>query len=137
MRYLTAEQVLFLHARLITETGGSHGVRDLGLLQSAIARPQASYEGVDLYPDLCTKAAALLDSLVRNHPFVDGNKRTAITAAALFLRFNGRGLTASNDEVAAFTLAAAVGEITLSDITAWLCEPSVSANAAEESDENR
>jgi death-on-curing protein len=124
MRYLTAEQVLFLHARLITETGGSHGVRDLGLLQSAIARPQAIFEGVDLYPDLCTKAAALLDSLVRNHPFVDGNKRTAIAAAALFLRFNGRQLTASNDEVAAFTLATAVGKVTLADITDWLCQHS-------------
>ncbi len=124
MRYLTAEQVLFLHARLITESGGSHGVRDLGLLQSAIARPQASFEGVDLYPDLCMKAAALLDSLVRNHPFVDRNKPTAIAAAALFLRYNGRRLTASNDEVATFTLATAVGEVSLADITDWLCQHS-------------
>jgi death-on-curing family protein len=78
-----------LHARLITETGGSHGVRDLGLLQSAIARPQASFEDADLYPDLFTQAAALLDSLIRNHPFVDGNKRTVITAASFFLWVNG------------------------------------------------
>jgi death-on-curing protein len=120
MRYLTAEQVLFLHARLITETGGSHGLRDLGLVQSAIARPQASFEGVDLYPDLFIQTAALLDSLVRNHPFVDGNKRTAITAAALFLRGNGHRLTAMNDEIVAFTLAVARGEVTLADMTVWL-----------------
>ena len=121
MRYLTAEQVLFLHARLITETGGSHGLHDLGLLQSAIARPQASFEGMNLYPDLFTQAAALLDSLARNHPFVDGNKRTAIAAVALFLRCNGHVLTATNDGVLTFTLSVARGEVTLADMTDWLC----------------
>ena len=120
MRYLTAEQVLFLHARLITETGGSHGLRDLGLLQSAIARPQASFEGMNMYPDLFTQAAALLDSLARNHPFVDGNKRTAIAAVALFLRCNGHVLTATNDEVVAFTLSVARSEVTLGDMADWL-----------------
>lgn len=85
-RYLTPQQVLFIHARLIATTGGEHGVRDVGLLASAVARPQATFDGADLYPDLSEKAAALMDSLTRNHPFVDGNKRTAIAAAALFLR---------------------------------------------------
>lgn len=66
MNYLTAEQVLFLHGRLIAETGGSHGVRDLNMLLSAIGRPQASYDQRDLYPDITTKAAALKDSLIRN-----------------------------------------------------------------------
>jgi len=87
--YLTPEQVLFLHSRLIAETGGGHGVRDLGMLLSALGRPQATFDEKDLYPDLFSKAAALMDSLVCNHPFVDGNKRTAITAAALFLGANG------------------------------------------------
>ena len=82
MTYLTVEQVLFIHMRLIAETGGSPGLRDLGLLASAVARPQATFGGEDLYPDLLSKAAALMDSLVRNHPFVDGNKRVGITAAA-------------------------------------------------------
>jgi death-on-curing protein len=86
MNYLTAEQVLFIHARLIAETGSEHGVLDLGLLQSAVARPQATFDKQDLYPDLFSKTAALLESLIGNHAFVDGNKRTAITAAGLFLR---------------------------------------------------
>jgi death-on-curing protein len=84
MNYLTVEQVLFIHARLIAETGGEHGVLDLGLLQSAVSRPHETYGGQNLYPDLFLKAAALLESLIGNHAFVDGNKRTAITSAGLF-----------------------------------------------------
>jgi death-on-curing protein len=103
MNYLTPEQILFLHARLIEETGGSHGLRDLGLLESAAARPRATFAGEDLYPDLFSKTAALMDSLIHNHPFVDGNKRTGITAAALFLVRNGYRLTTSNPELEAFT----------------------------------
>ena len=74
MIYLTPEQVLFIHARLITETGALIGSWDSGLLQSAVARPQATFDGQELYPDVFSKAAALMDSLVNNHPFVDGNK---------------------------------------------------------------
>ena len=87
--YLTPEQVLFIHSRLVDETGGAHGIRDLGMLLSALGRPQATFQGKDLYSDLFSKAAALMDSLVRNHPFIDGNKRTAITSTAIFLRING------------------------------------------------
>ena len=75
--YLTPEQILFIHARLIAETGGGHGVRDIGLLDSAIARPRATFDGTDLYPDLFLKTAALMASLAQNHPFVDGNGRTS------------------------------------------------------------
>jgi death on curing protein len=71
--YLTAEQVLFIHARLISETGGEHSVRDLGLLLSALACPQATFDEQDLYPDLFSKAAALMESLIGNHGFLDGN----------------------------------------------------------------
>ena len=78
-RYLTVPQILFLHSRLIEETGGSQGLRDLGLLESAVARPQTSFSGEDLYPGLFTKAAALMDSLINNRPFLDGNKRTGIS----------------------------------------------------------
>ncbi len=106
MKYLTAEQVLFIHARLISETGGTHGIRDLGLLQSAIARPGATFDGQDLYPDVFYKAAALMDSLLRNHPFVDGNKRTAITSAGMFLRLNGYRLKVSNAELEQFVFSA-------------------------------
>ena len=84
MNYISITQVLFIHMRLIAETGGSPGIRDIGLLAAAVARPQATFDAQDLYPDIFTKTAALMDSLVRNHPFVDGNKRVGITAAGIF-----------------------------------------------------
>jgi len=118
--YLTAEQVLFIHARLISETGGMHGVRELGLLLSAVARPQATFDGQDLYPNLFLKAAALLESLVGNHAFVDGNKRTAITSAGLFLRINGYRLTADNQQLEAFILQCAQRLISLEQMALWL-----------------
>lgn len=119
MKYLAPEQVLFIHARLIAETGGSHGIRDLGLLLSALARPQATFDGQDLYPDLFSKAGALMESLLQNHPFVDGNKRTAITASAMFLRLNGYRLTASNPEVEQFTFAALLEHWPVDRLAAW------------------
>jgi len=120
MIFLTAEQILFLHARLVAETGGGHGVRDLSMLLSATGRPQASFDSQDLYPDLFTKAGALMDSLIRNHPFLDGNKRTGIAAAAMFLRLNGYSLEAANDELEKFTLEVAQSQHTLNEIAAWL-----------------
>ena len=120
MKYLRPEQVLFIHARMIAETGGEHGIRDLGLLQSAVSRPQAVFDGKDLYADVHSKAAALMESLVNNHPFVDGNKRTGIAAAALFLRANGYLLSASNQEVESFVLSIASGEKRFVDIAEWL-----------------
>jgi len=119
MHYLSPAQVLFIHVRLITETGGSQGVRDLGLLAAAVARPQATFDGNDLYPDLFTKAAALMDSLVNNHPFIDGNKRVGITAAALFLQHNSRQLMVTNAALEAFTLQVAQGQKTVAEMAAW------------------
>jgi len=120
MNYLGPEQVLFLHARLIEETGGGHGLRDLALLESAVNRPRATFGDQDLYPDLFAKAAALMDSLIRNHPFVDGNKRTGIAAAALFLVQNGYRLTATNAEVEAFVLRVVKAEPDVAEIAGWL-----------------
>ena len=120
MRYLTPEQVLFIHARLIAETGGEHGVRDLGLLQSAVSRLQAVFDGNELYSDIYQKAAALLESLINNHPFVDGNKRTGITATAMFLHINDYFLTASNQEVESFVLSVASGKQSVQTIAEWL-----------------
>jgi death-on-curing protein len=120
MNYLSAKQVLFIHARLISETGGAHGVRDLGLLQSAVRRPQATFDGQDLYPGLFSKSAALMESLVGNHPFVDGNKRTAISASGLFLRVNGYRLTADNQQLQVFVLQCAQGLISLEQMAVWL-----------------
>ena len=120
MKYLSPEQILFIHSRLIDTTGGGHGVRDIGLLQSAAARPKATYGRKDLYPDVFQKAAALLESLANNHPFIDGNKRTAITSAAIFLRQNGYLLEASQDELERFTLSVATRGVSFKDIVTWL-----------------
>lgn len=126
-QYLTPEQVLFLHSRLVAETGGGQGIRDLGMLLSALGRPQATFDEKDLYPDLFSKAAALMDSLVRNHPFMDGNKRTAITAAALFLRFNGYRLVVENAEMVRFVLACAQSQRSLDEIVDWFRQYSTNA----------
>ena len=119
MRYLTAEQVLFIHARLMSETGGMHGVRDVGLLRSAVERPRATCGGEDLYGDLFHKAAAFMGSLIGNRPFLDGNKRTAISAAGLFLMLNGYELDASQKELEAFTLGMALKKRDVQDAAAW------------------
>jgi death on curing protein len=124
MNYLTPQQVLFIHVRLITETGGKSGLRDLALLESAVARPQATFDDQELVPGLFGKAAALLDSLVNNHPFVDGNKRTGITSAAIFLRINGVRISCSQAELEAFTLQVATRHPPLDELSVWLKEHS-------------
>ena len=120
MIYLSAQQVLFIHARLIAETGGEHGIINLGLLQSAVAHPQAIFDGQDLYPNLFSKAAALLESLIGNHAFIDGNKRTAITSAGLVLDLNSYRLKANNQQLKAFTLAWAQHLVSLDQMALWL-----------------
>jgi death-on-curing protein len=122
--YLTPQQILFIHYRLIEATGGSHGIRDIGALQSAAARPQATFGGDELYPDLFAKAGALFESLVSNHPFIDGNKRTAVGAAALFLRRNGFLLETSQDALYSFTMMMATGEAGALEAAEWLRERS-------------
>lgn len=123
--YLLPEQVLFLHSRLIAETGGAHGVRDLEMLLSAVGRPQATFDDQELYPDLFSKTAALMDSLVRNHPFVDGNKRTAIAAATIFLWSNRYHLVVENEEMVRFTLACAQSQLSFSEMTDWFIQYSI------------
>ncbi len=119
MTYLTPEQVLFIHYRLIEETCGSHGIRDIALLQSAVARPVATFDNKDLYPDLFSKSAALMHSVIKNHPFADGNKRTAITVASIFLLRNGYNLKTSNKELERFTLKVTNEHIELQEIAGW------------------
>lgn len=120
MDYLTAKQIMFIHSRLIKETGGSLGVHDLSSLLSAVGRPQSSFDDQDLYPDLFTKAAALLDSLIRNHPFVDGNKRAGMAAAALFLRRNGYQLKTTQEELVRTAMGVAQSQLTIEETAAWL-----------------
>jgi death-on-curing protein len=125
MIYLTPEQVLFIHSRLVTETGGSHGVRDLGLLESAVARPRATFDGKELYPDLFTKTAVLMDSLINNHPFLDGNKRTGVAAAGLFLLLNGLKLNASPEDLETITLQVVSDGVEVTALTGWLRKNSI------------
>lgn len=109
VEYLTVEDVLRLAEIAL---GRCADVRDLGLVDSAVHRPMASAFGQDAYPDLVTKAAALLDSLVRNHPFVDGNKRTAWVATATFCELNGMVLAPQEDDAYDLVMAVARGDLT-------------------------
>jgi death-on-curing protein len=117
--FLTLEAVLEIHREVIEATGGSPGVRDVGLLDSAVHRPQASFGGVLLYPDLAHQAAALLESLGRNHPFVDANKRTAFTAMDTFLRHNDKRIAATEDEKYEFVINVVTGQCRFETIVAW------------------
>jgi len=118
--YLGLDQVLELHRLQIRRFGGSAGLRDRGSLESALARPQMTFGGEDLYSDVESKAAALLHSLVMNHPFVDGNKRTGSAVAELFMSLNGLELAATDDELVEVTLAAARGELNAEALAIWL-----------------
>lgn len=120
MRYLYPKQVLYLYQQIIRESGGSLGLRDEGLLESAVYRPQASFGGQDLYPDLFSKASALGHSLIRNHAFVDGNKRVGVEAMRLMLRLNGYDLHASLQGKFDFVIEIAQGKLSEQQIADWL-----------------
>lgn len=119
-KYLTLVQVLAVHDQMIKRFGGSHGVRDIGLVESAVARPRATFGGEDLYTDVFSKAAALLQSLLKNHPFTDGNKRTALSSAGIFLKMNGYILINTHEEEVKFSLKVDNQRLSVEEITAWL-----------------
>lgn len=119
-RHLSLAEVLKLHDRIIATTGGSHGLRDLGLLESAIGQPRQTFGGVDLYPTIVAKATALGYSLIKNHPFVDGNKRIGHAALEATLMLNGLELSATVDEAEAEILAVASGERTREEFESWV-----------------
>src|SRR3990172_4640394 len=98
MRYLRLREILQLYHRIIEQSGGSMGIRSLSTLESALAQPQMTFGGEDLYPSIIEKAAALAFSLIQNHPFVDGNKRTGHAALETFLVLNEKELNADADE---------------------------------------
>ena len=108
MIYLTLPELLHVAERVL---GGDPLVRDAGLLEAALARPQASAFGADAYPDLDAKAAALLHSIARNHALADGNKRLALAAVVAFYGLNGRRLTLTNDAAYDLVMAVAAGQL--------------------------
>jgi len=120
MRYLTLGEVVELHRRIIQATGGAAGIRDLGPLDSAIAQPKATFGGVDLYPTLVEKAAALCFSLVQNHPFLDGNKRVGHAAMETVLILDGAEIDAPTDDQERLMLDLAAGKIERAPLTDWL-----------------
>ncbi len=120
IRYLSLEEVLELHRLVLRQSGGLEGVRDLGGLESAVAQPQMTFDGQDLHPCLPTKAAALGFSLIRNHPFVDGNKRIGHLAMEMFLVLNGHELDAGVDEQERIILGLAAGEVIREEFAGWV-----------------
>lgn len=119
-RYLTVDEVMRLHALVVERTGGATGLRDRGTLESAVAQPQQTFGGEELYPTLATKAAAPAHSLVMGHPFVDGNKRIGHAAMEVFLILNGHELEADVDEQEALFLRLAAGEVELEALATWV-----------------
>jgi death-on-curing protein len=117
---LTVDDVLALHAAQLTRYGGAAGLRDLALLESAVAQPQASFGGTWLHPDLWSMAAAYLYHLVQNHPFVDGNKRTGLLSALVFLALNGIMLDQATPALYDLTMAVAARRLDKPAIAAAL-----------------
>lgn len=122
MKYLTADQVVRLHHWALAEHGGLDGVRSSQGLQSAVAAPQHSAFGEDAYPTLAAKAAALGYFLALNHPFNDGNKRTALAALDTFLTVNGHELGGTDDEVADVFERIAAGTMGKDEFFTWIAE---------------
>lgn len=120
MIILTKKQILMLHSQLIQQTGGSDGVRDDGLLESAIETPFQSFGGKDLYPTIQSKAARLGYGLIKNHPMIDGNKRTGAHAMLVFLALNGIELQYTQRELYSIILDIASGEKSYDDLLAWI-----------------
>jgi len=118
--FLDIEQVLIIHTDQIERYGGSHGLRDLGLLESAVFRSQATFGKEDLYPSIFGKAAALFQSLVLNHPFIDGNKRTATASTLVFLEMNGYSVKVGQKVLVKFVLQIEKETLEIEQIYSWL-----------------
>lgn len=120
MTYLTAEDLLVMHARILDVIGGTHGVREPNLIAAIADKPKASFGGRDLYPSLHMKAAIYLEAVVNYHAFIDGNKRTGLASAARFLEINGYLFTATNKSAEAFVLGVATKKHGIDAVAQWL-----------------
>lgn len=122
------ETVQSIHNIIIEKFGGSKGIRDLNALEAALARPNATFGQQDLYPEILDKAAALFESLIINHPFIDGNKRIAYVILRLILNENHLDIAASQNEKFEFVIAASKGEYRFDEIREWLSKHLVNNN---------
>ena len=120
MRYLTLNEVLEVHRQVMAQSGGAEGLMHLPALESALTQPQMTFGGADLYPTLVDKAAALGYALIKNHPFLDGNKRTGHAAMEVFLVLNGYEIRAAVDEQEHVMLQVAASEMDREEFTTWL-----------------
>ena len=120
MKKLTKEQILLLQQDLIEQTGGTAGLRDEGLLESALFTPFQSFDGNDMFPSLQQKAARLGFGLIQNHPFVDGNKRIGAHAMLVFLALNGVELVYTQQELSGMILDVAAGKQSFEDMVVWI-----------------
>lgn len=120
MKILKKRQILLLHSVLITESGGSDGVRDEGLLDSAVNTPFQTFSGQDLYPTVLEKAVRLGFGLIRNHPYIDGNKRIGTHAMLVFLNLNSITLSYEDDELISTILSVASGEMDADGLLKWI-----------------
>ncbi|MBI4636963.1 MAG: type II toxin-antitoxin system death-on-curing family toxin [Candidatus Rokubacteria bacterium] len=118
--FLEVDEVLSLHADQIERYGGGAGIRDIGLLRSALSAPSATFEAAFLHGSISEMAAAYLFHIVKNHPFVDGNKRTALMAMLAFLGLNGRRLSADQDELAELVVGVAEGRISRAEVAVFV-----------------
>jgi death-on-curing protein len=125
--FLALDEVLAIHAHQITRYGGALGLRDRGLLESALAMPAATFGGETLHPSLHEQAAAYLFHLVKNHPFVDGNKRVGLACGLTFLRLNELRIDATDDALVELVLGVAEGQLSKADVAVFLREHAVPA----------
>lgn len=123
--FLSVEHVIALHDTLIEEFGGTYGLRDKGLLESAVTQPRQSFGGEDLYPSLFDKAAAYAFFISENQPFLDGNKRTAATVAGVFLDLNGYEIDCAQGQIYEMMMQLANKAIPRDDLAAWFSRNSV------------
>lgn len=117
---ISIEKAMAYHTEVVLTSGGANGLRDVGVLESALQRPFQTFGGEDLYPSPLEKTAALMESLIVNHPFVDGNKRTGYILGRVLLVESGYDFTASEDERYDFVIAIASGDLRYEQILAWL-----------------
>lgn len=119
---IAIDEVLELHRMSIEAYGGSMGIRDKGALESAVARPYSTYGGEELYPFVYQKSAAIFESIIRNHPFIDGNKRTALLTAYAVARIDGKTINASSDEFYKMEIDCIEQHWDIDAITQWFAE---------------
>lgn len=122
MIVLSKEQIIKLYEELVSETGGTGGIRDEGLLESAINAPLQSYDNIELFPSIQQKGARLGYGIIMNHPFVDGNKRTGAHAMLVFLAINGIELCFDDDELVNMVLNVAAGKTKFEELLKWVIE---------------